>query len=177
MGAITQYHRLASLWITNLFLTILEAVCVCVCVCVCVSHSVMSDSLRSHDYSPPGSPVHGILQTRILEWIVISYFRGSSRPWDRTWISCTAGRFSTLWASREALYGGWEIQNQGTNRSGVWRGPTFWLIQDHLLAMSSQVEGVRDLPGLLWKGELLTPLIMVPPWSWKSFSWSHRIHG
>ena len=30
--------------------------------------------------SPPGSPVHGILQARILEWIAISFSRGSSQP-------------------------------------------------------------------------------------------------
>ena len=33
-----------------------------------VSHSVMSDSYPM-DYSPPGSPVHGILQARTLEWV------------------------------------------------------------------------------------------------------------
>ena len=30
--------------------------------------------------SSPGSSVHGILQTRILEWVVISSSRGSSDP-------------------------------------------------------------------------------------------------
>ena len=32
------------------------------------------------DCSPPGSSVHGILQSRILEWVAISVFRGSSDP-------------------------------------------------------------------------------------------------
>ena len=32
------------------------------------------------DYSPPGSSVHGISQTRILERVVIPFSRGSSRP-------------------------------------------------------------------------------------------------
>ena len=32
------------------------------------------------DSSPPGSSVHGILQVRILEWVVISFSRGSSQP-------------------------------------------------------------------------------------------------
>ena len=40
------------------------------------------------DYSP-GSSVHGILQARILEWVAIPFFRGSSRPRDRTQVSCT----------------------------------------------------------------------------------------
>ena len=30
------------------------------------------------DSSPPGSPVPGILQARILEWVAISFSRGSS---------------------------------------------------------------------------------------------------
>ena len=37
------------------------------------------------DCSPPVSSVHGILQARILQWVTVSSFRGSSRPWDRTW--------------------------------------------------------------------------------------------
>ena len=32
------------------------------------------------DCSPPGSVVHGISQARILEWVAISFSRGSSRP-------------------------------------------------------------------------------------------------
>ena len=36
------------------------------------------------DCSLPGFSVHGILQARVLEWVAISFFRGSSRPRDRT---------------------------------------------------------------------------------------------
>ena len=54
------------------------------------------------DYSLPGSSVHGILQARILEWVAISFSRGSSQPRDQTWVSCIAGRFFTNWAMREA---------------------------------------------------------------------------
>ena len=64
-----------------------------------VSHSVMSDSLwPPMDYRSPGSSVHGILQARILEWVAISFSRGSSWPKDRTWVSCIAGWFFTIWA-------------------------------------------------------------------------------
>ena len=55
------------------------------------------------DCSLPGSSVRGILQARILEWIAIPFSRGSSRPRNRTWVSCIAGRFFTVWAPREAL--------------------------------------------------------------------------
>ena len=51
--------------------------------------------------STPGSSVHGIFQTRILECVAISSCRGSSQPRDWTWISCIAGRFFTDWATRE----------------------------------------------------------------------------
>ena len=40
------------------------------------------------DCSPPGFSVHGILQARILEWVAISFSRGSSQPKDQTHISC-----------------------------------------------------------------------------------------
>ena len=50
--------------------------------------------------SPPGSSVHGILQARILELVVIPFSRGSSWPRDQTWVSCIAGRFFTVWGTR-----------------------------------------------------------------------------
>ena len=40
--------------------------------------------------SPPSFSVHGILQTRILEWISIPFSRGSSQPRNPTWVSCIA---------------------------------------------------------------------------------------
>ena len=40
------------------------------------------------DCSLPGSSVHGILQARILEWVAISFSRGSSQPRDQAWVSC-----------------------------------------------------------------------------------------
>ena len=69
------------------------------------------------DYSPPGSSVHGILQARILEWVAISYSRGSSQtqrlnqvlphcrqilyqlshqgsPWILEWVACPFSRGS-----------------------------------------------------------------------------------
>ena len=50
------------------------------------------------DCSPPGSSIHGILQARILEWVALSFSRGSSRPRDRTQVSRIAGRHFNLWA-------------------------------------------------------------------------------
>ena len=39
------------------------------------------------DCSPPDSSVHGILQARILEWVAISFSRGSSQPRDQTQVT------------------------------------------------------------------------------------------
>ena len=44
------------------------------------------------DCSLPGSSLHGILQARVLEWVAISFSRGSSRPRDRTSVSHVPGR-------------------------------------------------------------------------------------
>ena len=43
----------------------------------------------------------GILQAKILEWVARSSPRGSSQPRDQTQVSCIAGRFFTIWATRE----------------------------------------------------------------------------
>ena len=53
------------------------------------------------DCSLPGSSVPGIPQVRILGWITIPFSRVSSQPRDWTQVSCTAGGFFTLWATRE----------------------------------------------------------------------------
>ena len=56
----------------------------------------------SMDCSLPGSSLHGILQARVLEWVAISFSKGSSRPRDWTRVSRIPGRRFNLWATREA---------------------------------------------------------------------------
>ena len=51
--------------------------------------------------SLPGSSTHGIFQARVLEWVAISFSRGSSQTRDQTQVSCIEGRCFTLWATRE----------------------------------------------------------------------------
>ena len=60
------------------------------------------------DCSLPGSSVHGIFQTRILEWVAISFFRRSSQPRDQTQVSCIAGRFLYHWATLWHLSNAWK---------------------------------------------------------------------
>ena len=50
--------------------------------------------------SLPGSSVRGIFQAWILEWVAISFSRGSSWPRDQTRVSHIAGRCFTVWATR-----------------------------------------------------------------------------
>ena len=72
------------------------------------------------DCSLPGSSVHGIFQARILEWVAISFSRGSSRPRDWTWVSRVVGRCFTVWATSEAH---WEAQIKVTrSRIVQWLG-------------------------------------------------------
>ena len=54
------------------------------------------------DCSLPGSSVHGIFQAVVLEWIAISFSRGLSQPRDQTQVSRIAGRFFTVWVTRES---------------------------------------------------------------------------
>ena len=56
------------------------------------------------DCSPPGSPVHGILQARTLEWVAISSSRGSSPPRDWTGVSWIAGRSFPVWITRDVTF-------------------------------------------------------------------------
>ena len=59
------------------------------CVCVCThTHDQSCLNLCNHvDCSLPGSSVHGISQARILEWVAVSFSRGSSQPRDWTYVS------------------------------------------------------------------------------------------
>ena len=53
------------------------------------------------DCSPQGSPIHGILQARILEWVAIAVSRETSWPKDWTHVSRFAGGFFIIWATWE----------------------------------------------------------------------------
>ena len=71
------------------------------------------------DCSSPGSSVHGILQARILEWVAISFSRGTSGPKDQTWVSWITVRFFTIWATREA--------------PGKWLRDRVWVLSDIII--------------------------------------------
>ena len=58
---------------------------------------------NTKDCSPPDSSVHDIAWARILEWVAISFSRGSSQPRDRTHVSCICRQMLYHWATREVL--------------------------------------------------------------------------
>ena len=73
-----------------------EARSTCACVCSVVSNSATPDC------SPPGSSVHGISQAKILEWVTVSFPRGSSQPKRVTiyrgrWYLTTQDRLASCW--------------------------------------------------------------------------------
>ena len=77
-------------------------------VCSCGCHGLVAKLCPMlwdpTDYSPPGSSVHGIFQARILEWVAISFTKGSS--WSRDWIlvSCIASKFFTADLPGKPMY-------------------------------------------------------------------------
>ena len=69
----------------------------------CLSLSRVQLSVTSWTVAHQAPLSMRILQARILEWVAIPFSRGSSWPKDWTEVSCIAGRFFTIWATREAL--------------------------------------------------------------------------
>ena len=70
-------------------------------VCMLVAQSCLT-FCDPMDCSPSGFSVHGLLQARILEWVVIPFSTGSSQPRDQTWVSCIARGSFTIWSTKEA---------------------------------------------------------------------------
>ena len=71
------------------------------------------------------SSIHGIFQARVLEWVAISFCRGSSWPRDRTWVSRIVGRRFTIWATREDS-DFWQIPHKRFSNYCVLSVPVFF---------------------------------------------------
>ena len=101
------------------------------------------------DCSLPGSSIHGILQARILEWVTISFSRGSSRPRDQTRVSHIGGRRFNLWASREA-----KVTTNPGGRCCYSQPPFHWWGNQHRKKLSNLAKDIQL--------ETLTPEVMLP---------------
>ena len=139
------------------------------------------------DCSLPGSSVHGIFQARILEWVAISFSRGSSQPRDQTQVSPTAGRLFTMWATRKAQSESRSVVSNSLQPHGLyspWNSPG----QNTRVGSLSLLQGIFPTqvsnPGFLhcrwilyqlsykgsqWKTMLTSKQIFWPTWSF-SFS-------
>ena len=83
----------------------LQSTCICVIIMyLCIHSQSFSTIWDPTDCRPQGSSVHGISQGRILEWVVISVSRGSSRPRDWSCISFCTGRWILYHCAT------WEVQ-------------------------------------------------------------------
>ena len=89
-------------WLNVWYKDIGNNCCYCCLVAkLCPSHGIHWDPM---DCSLTGTSVHGISQARILEWVAISFSKGSSQARDQIQISYIAGGFFIIWATREAPY-------------------------------------------------------------------------
>ena len=87
-------------------LTTVSWICFLVSTCYCLDTKLCLTLCDPMNCSPPGSSVHGILQARILEWVAIFSFKGSSWPRNQTHVSCVSciGRqILYLWAIRKPV--------------------------------------------------------------------------
>ena len=100
------------------------------------------------DCSLPGSSVHGVIQARIMEWVAISFSRGSSWPRDWTQVSCIVGRHFTIWATRE---------EGALPKSASWPWPslvfsslnTGWRKRVATKLPTKETKAAENMPGLL----------------------------
>ena len=89
------FFPLETIFCKNLFC--LWLLCCCCC-SVTKSCPTLCDPM---DCNLAGSSVQGILSARRLDWVAISFSRGSSQPRDQTQVSCIVDRWFTVWATRE----------------------------------------------------------------------------
>ena len=144
--------------------------------CVLVIQSCLT-FCNPMDCSPPGSSVHGILQARILEWVVILFSRGLPNPGIelRSQVSRIAGSFFTVWTTREAqeYWSGYSIPSPGEfPNPGIKPGPP--TLQADSLLLSYQglmmslyqrntAEGGESYPensGIIWKSTSWIPSLL-----------------
>ena len=95
-----------------LFCFVLFLLCQFQCVSIAQACPTLCNPM---DCSPPCSSAHRILQARILEWVAISFSRGSFQHRDHTRVSCITGRFFMVWDTREALTASKIVHISGTH--------------------------------------------------------------
>ena len=104
------------------------------------------------DCSPPASSAHGILQARTLEWVAISFSRGSFWPRDQTHISCIGQVDSFIFLNHRAFR---EAQN---GKEIFFKGGIYVYLQlIHLGAVQQNYSKASPVKFLKKKGCVLGP--------------------
>ena len=111
--------RQASLFPTRALILVLNPLSASLWVCA-QSLQLCLTLCSPMDCSPLGSSVHGLLQARILEWVAMPSFVGSSQPRDQTHVFCLAGGLFTHWATWETLSANLVLSNWGVPL--IWKG-------------------------------------------------------
>ena len=109
----------------SMYISISHHLCI-TCTCVHAQSLQSGPSLCSPmNCSPSGFSVHGILQTRILEWVAMFSSRGSSQPRIEihvSCVSCIAGRFLTTKPPGKSMY---HIQRD----KDKWKHGKLWVVR------------------------------------------------
>ena len=100
------------------------------------------------DCSPPGSSIYGVFQARILEWVAISFSRGSSQTRDQAHVSCIGSWILYHWPTREAhiyiythMYGLFSFMR--LLKSEMWS----WSFKNYNVWYCNIVRNTWDFPG------------------------------
>ena len=122
------------------------------------------------DCSPPGSSVPGILQERILEWVITSFSRGSSQLRDPTHVSrvscgLAGGFFTTEPPGKPTVTEQSNLGHLVTCPSTPVRNPE-WK-QGVAPGLSLVLKTLSRFPGILWKKFWASG----PVWNLESFLW------
>ena len=87
-----KYHLQKKISDCTYWTGIIDLVCCCCCLVIWLFCNCM-------DCSPPGSSKHGMSQAGILEWVAISFSRGSFWPRDQTCILCLGKQILYHWTT------------------------------------------------------------------------------
>ena len=119
------------------------------------------------DCSLPGSSIHGIFQARVLEWIAISFCRGSSRQRDWTLVSLTVGRRFYCLSHQGSTF----LERRGLQRQNCW-GATEIIVQPCFLHEAltctkhqNHNESKHQPPLRIWKKNVVCVLIVLSSWN------------
>ena len=124
-----------------------ECIYTYICCLVAKSCTTLCDTM---DCSPLGSSVRGISQVKTLEWIAISFWRGSSQPRDQTLTSCISKRILYHWAA-----------------IGLPHTRTHTHTHTHLHTYIHKYEGAKsDVAGEVAKGQMMKAPCPLPGTAW-----------